>query len=171
MRTIIAILAMTIMSCSSEVKTVDKQNIDEDLHNTFWGAVNMLEDHGTNIRKLALEPIEVIFVDDLGPEANGNSVALATKIFGDGIRIIVLEDKWTSTKYEGQQNDENIRTMLHEIGHDYFNLDHYEDGWDIMNSSDMRGHEVTQQELSNSINRMLIEGRKIYDSLSLTKRF
>ncbi len=170
------LVAFAAISCSNDVPAQGNKpvwNIDEALENDFWTAINKLEKHGVNIKKLRSEDIEVIFVDDIDDVdgADHTTVAAATKCFKDGIRILVLKDKWVTTEYEGQQNDENISTMLHEIGHDLFNLPHYEDEWDIMNGTSEIGEAIDQQKVSRSIDRMMLEGRRVYDSLSLVNRF
>lgn len=166
-------MSLMLVSCgSNEIIKCDNSpewNIDKDLENDFWGAVNTLEAQGINLAKLKTEHIEVIFVDEI-KGADKKTVAQATKIFGDGIRIIVLRDKWTEAKTLEQQQA-NKMVMLHEIGHDYLNLMHDENGWDIMNASNSPNKKVTKEEITNSINRMLFEGRKIYDSLASKERF
>ena len=169
---IVIVFLLTLTSCGSEVETSVKTNepiwnIDEELSNEFWLAVDMLEKNGTNILKLRSEDIEVIFVDELsGDEATGLTVAMAKHRFHDGIKIEVLRDKWIFDKTKEEQ-DVQILTMLHEIGHDYLNLDHVEGDWDIMNSIGDPNKKISKRQIINSINRMLYEGRKIYDSLAM----
>lgn len=174
MKRLIVLMLLILMSCGSgeTIKTdnLPDWNIDDKLANDFWGAVNMLEEHGTNLSKLQSEDIKLSFVDDL-KRINPRAVAEAQLIYVDGIRIVVSKELWVEAKTADQQSI-NILTMLHELGHDYLNLKgHYEDEWDIMNSTSNPNIKISEEAIVNSINRMLIEGRKVYDSLALTERF
>ncbi len=168
------IIAMFLGSCSSDpaVHNCDNKewNIDPELESDFWGAVNLLEKRGTNLKKLQSEDVDVVFVDKLegGSEL---TVAMAKKIYGDGILIHVLKSKWVKAETRKQQL-ENQLIMLHELGHDYLNLKgHYENGWDVMNSTTDPNIDIDENKLHRSIDRMLYQGRRVYDSLALTKRF
>ena len=177
--TIFAIIIASILgSCSSSevVECNDEKMwfVDDELTNAFVGAINLLEEHGANLDKYRYEDLNVFFVDEFSSdEASENSVALATWINKDGIRIEVLRSKWKKavTVDQVQLQQENMLTMVHEIAHDLFDLDHYENGWDIMNSTGMRGQKITKEQISNSIYRILDEARKVYDKKSLDKRF
>ena len=169
----------TFASCGSEEKVAIQScervwNVDEDLNNAFWGAVELMKAHGVNVTKLKEEDLNVFLVDEFSTEASSsNSVALATWINKDGIRIEVLKSKWEKAVYTNQEDlmQRNMLTMLHEIGHDYFDLSHHEGEWDIMNATGLEGDEISDDDISNSLNRMIMEGRRNYDKEALRKRF
>ena len=171
-----ALIAMSFIGCSSEPTVVSTEkvwNVDEPVHNAFWRAVKQLEKHGCNLDKLQSESLNVYMVEEFPTATSSDMVAAkATWIWKDGINIQVLERLWEPAQFTHQDElaQKNMITMLHEIGHDYFNLSHHEGEWDVMNATISNG-KISQEDLSRSINRMLFEGRKIYDSLSLQKRF
>ena len=173
---IVFLLSLTSCGSAEVVECSDEKTwfVDDELNNAFVGAINLLEEHGANLDKYRYEDLNVFFVDEFsGNEASENSVALATWINKDGIRIEVLRSKWEKavTVDQVQLQQENMLTMVHEIAHDLFDLDHYENGWDIMNSTGMRGKKISKEQISNSIYRILDEARKVYDKKSLEKRF
>ena len=181
---IVFLLSLTSCGSAEVVECSDEKTwfVDDELNNAFVGAINLLEAHGANLDKYRYEDLNVFFVDEFSSdEASENSVALATWINRDGIRIEVLRSKWETPitgemsrseyKRQVQLSQENVLTMVHEIAHDLFDLDHYENGWDIMNSTGMRGQEISQEQISNSIYRILDEARRVYDKKSLEKRF
>ena len=172
------VLYLSCVSCGSTevVECTDEKvwNVDKEVHNAFWGAINMLESHGANMTKYRYEDLDVFLVDELsGDKANSETVAMATWVNKDGIRIEVLRSEWEQAIYESQTQlaQENMLTMLHEIAHDLFNLEHYESEWDIMNSRSERGQMISQEDISNSIYRILEEARKVYDINSLKNRY
>ena len=175
----VIVFLLTLTSCGSSDSGVSNEgntyspewNMDEDLENDFWVAVKKLEDHGLNTLKLTEENIDLVFVDEFsGGDPDEKTVAMAKHRWRNSISIEVLRDKWTVSKTKEEQ-DANILVLIHEIGHDYLNLDHVEGDWDIMNAIGDPNIKISERQITNSINRMLYEGRKIYDSLSLQKRF
>ena len=171
------LIAMSFASCGSEEKVAIQScervwNVDEDLQSAFWGAVNLMESHGVNIIKLQEESLNVYLVDEFsGGDPDDKTVAMATLGGNHGINIEVLRSKWKTTKYVNELSQRNMLTMLHEIGHDYFDLSHHEGEWDIMNAIGIEGDEISDNDISNSLNRMIIEGRRNYDKEALRKRF